>query len=184
MHDPMDAPARQSLMAAVIYDDGPSFDSFVQALAGNLRDRGHVLAGAVQINQRRHDSRHCDMILEDLATGRTIQISETRGEGASGCRLNVSALLEVCMVIRQSLSQKTDFLLINKFGKMEMEGGGLRDVVAEALAYDIPVLIGVPQRNKAAWQEFCGEHAEFLPPDMAAVCLWAVKAMALQRGSR
>ena len=162
-------------MAAILYDDGPSFDAFMQDLIKSLRQKGHVLAGVMQINQDRPGSRHCEMLLEDLTTGRTVVISEDRGEEARGCRLNIAALLEAGIMIRQSLSSKTDLLLINKFGKMEIEGGGLRDIIIDASLSGVPVIIGIPSRNKAAWDEFCGGEADWLKPDLGAVQTWLDK---------
>ena len=162
-------------MAAILYEDGPSFDGFVKNLIQSLRKRGHVLAGVMQINQDRPGSRHCEMLLEDLTTGHTVVISEDRGEEARGCRLNVAALLEAGMTIRQSLSPKTDLLIINKFGKMESEGGGLRDIIIDASLSGVPVIIGVPARNKAAWINFCGGEADWLKPDLDTVQTWLDK---------
>ena len=159
-------------MAAILYEDGPSFDVFMQDLIKSLRQQGHVLAGVMQINQDRPGSRHCEMLLEDLTTGRTVVISEDRGEAARGCRLNVAALLEAGIMIRQSLSSNTDLLLINKFGKMESEGGGLRDLIIDASLSGVPVIIGIPARNKAAWDEFCGGEADWLKPDLGSVQAW------------
>ena len=50
-------------------------------------------------------------------------------------------------MIRQQLSKPIHLVLINKFGKLEAEGGGLRDVIAEAYLLGIPTLIGIPLRN-------------------------------------
>lgn len=167
-------------MAAILYEDGPSFDGFMQEFANELRIKGHVLSGVIQINQDRQNSRHCDMLLEDLATGRTVVISEDRGGEARGCRLNVAALLEAGMTIRQSLSEKTDLLLINKFGKMESEGGGLRDLIVEASLSGVPVLVGVPVRNKQAWQEFCGTEADLLAQDPEQIKKWTAGALSMR----
>jgi hypothetical protein len=45
-------------------------------------------------------------------------------------------------------------ILLNKFGKTESEGGGFRCVISDALTLGIPVVIGVPRRNLAAWRDY------------------------------
>ena len=50
-------------------------------------------------------------------------------------------------------------LVLNKFGKVECDGGGLRDLIASAIDRGIPVIIGVPRRNLDAWRNFAGEFA-------------------------
>ena len=180
MQIPLRNDTPNSLMAAILYEDGSSFDIFIQDFANALKNKGHNLAGVIQINQQRHNSRHCDMILQDLATGRTVVISEPRGEEARGCRLNVAALLEAGMTIHTSLSDKTELLLINKFGKMESEGAGLRDVIIEAHMLGIPVLVGVPIRNRESWLAFSGGATELLTPDLSLVWTWLEQALSLR----
>ena len=74
-----------------------------------------------------------------------------------------------------ALATDPDLLVINRFGKTEAEGGGVRPLIADAVDRGIPVLIAVPWRNIASWRVFAGELAvEFgfgdLPVDPAAAC--------------
>lgn len=160
------------LLAAIVYDDGPAFDAFAYHLAKDLRAKGLRLAGVAQTNHQRQQPGRCDMTLEDLATGTKLLISEDRGSQARGCRLNTSALLEAGVLICRQLSEDIDLVLINKFGKSEAEGGGLRDVIATAFVSGIPALIGVPQRNWTAWQTFSGGDAACLSPHQSDIAQW------------
>ena len=36
----------------------------------------------------------------------------------------------------------------------QAEGGGLRDLLARAVAHEIPTLVGVPRRNMESWRRF------------------------------
>lgn len=81
-------------------------------------------------------------------------------------------MLEAGMMIRMQLDGVVDLVLINKFGKSESEGGGLRDVIVEAFARQIPVLVGVPLRNEPAWQDFSGHEAARLEPCFGDVMCW------------
>ena len=65
--------------------------------------------------------------------------------------------------------------MINKFGKHEAEGRGFRNAVGEALARDIPAIIGVSGATVEAFRAFVGE-AEELAPNTDAILAWAVEA--------
>ena len=95
-------------LAAIVYEDGPTFDFFAFRLARDWRAAGLRLAGVAQVNQARPNRGRCDMVLEDLGTGRTVLISEDRGLQSRGCRLNSSALLEAGEIIRQQLTGAVD----------------------------------------------------------------------------
>ncbi len=73
-----------------------------------------------------------------------------------------------------------DLLILNKFGKQEMEGRGFRPAIAEALALGVPVLTGINADNRAAFDTFVAGMAEALPPDFDAILAWvaAVRAAA------
>ncbi len=159
-------------LAAIVYEDGPAFDRFLVELAERYRAQGLSLAGVAQMNPRRAHSDQCDMVLQELHAGHHVLISEHRGAEARGCRLNVAALLEASQQIRQSLSASPDLVIINKFGKMEAEGSGLRDVMSEAVLSGLPTLVGVPQRNWEAWCSYCAGEAEILPAVHAQVDAW------------
>ncbi len=75
---------------------------------------------------------------------------------ARGCRLDLGALAALIIAVEKSLLGAVDFLFVNKFGKEEVEGRGFRDAIALALEREIPVVVGVPSRNREAWREFCG----------------------------
>src|SRR5262249_38763558 len=103
------------------------------------------------------DTEHrCDIVLEDLMTGERTDLFERRGSGARGCRLDIAALTAITARIERALDQRPDLLLLNKFGKAEAGGGGLLDSIAIAIDRGIPVIIGVPARNLAAWRAFAG----------------------------
>jgi len=62
--------------------------------------------------------------------------------------------------------------VLNKFGKSEAEGEGMRDLIAKALDEGIPVIIGVPERNLTAFRDFAGALSIELPANGARVLSW------------
>ncbi len=138
-------------------------DSLLAGVARHLMACGWQLAGVVQINSERAQRHLCDMDVQVLPGGPVIRISQDLGTHARGCRLDQGALDEAARRVEARLNDRTDLLILNKFGKYEAEGRGFRNVIAEALSRGIPVLTGVNALNKAAFGEFSGEFAEFLP---------------------
>jgi nucleoside-triphosphatase THEP1 len=164
-----------TLIVAIVYGDGARVAPVLDRIIGHLARQGRRLAGLVQRDRVRVGRSRCDMLMEDLATGETLAISQDRGEGARGCRLDVEALLNAAMRVRDALGKRPDLLVINKFGKTEIEGGGCRSLIAEAVERGVPVLIAVPLGNLEAWRNFAGdlatEHAlDTLPASTAEIC--------------
>lgn len=116
--------------------------------------------------------RRCDVYLEDLSTGLRTALFENRGSEARGCRLDGAALAHVTACVERSLAANPGLLILNKFGKSEAEGEGMRDLIAKALDQGIPVIIGVPERNLPAFRDFAGELSVELSVNMAEVLSW------------
>jgi len=146
-----------SALTALVYDQGFAIGDVLSAIAVESRRAGLRLGGMIERPGPKTGGK-CDMLLEDLASGETIRISEDRGELARGCRLDLNCLSRACALLLSCLST-TDLILLNKFGKAESEGGGFRCVIPDALALDIPIVIGVPRCNLDAWREFAGDLA-------------------------
>ncbi len=157
---------------ALSYEDGPAFDALLWSLTKDLKTRGLRLAGVAQLNEARADRRRCDMLLEVLSTGRAVLISEDRGSLARGCRLDLDVLAGVVREVESAIVDGADLLIINKFGREEAEGRGLRNAIASAAEHRIPVIVGVPLRNRTAWIEFCGDIALEKPATRIAVEDW------------
>jgi nucleoside-triphosphatase THEP1 len=174
MHLQRELKMSESLIAALVYADGVYPDRVIARAISPLRERGVAMAGAIQLEPIDLPGRHpCDLLLEDLASGEVTAIAEHRGKEARGCRLDVGVLTEIAETVAASLHTDTPRLLIvNKFGKIEADGGGLRDAIAEAVELGIPVLVGVPARNLDRWRAFAGQLAIELEPRVEAISGW------------
>lgn len=150
----------KSPMTALVYAAGdPPPQRLLRALADHYRAGGCGVAGVIEHpNGPGGDapSNRCDVRLEVLGTHDFLDLSEDRGRGARGCRLDTDALLRAVQLTQAALDHGAGILLVNKFGKMEAEGGGFRSVIGEAVARGIPVVIGVPARNLEAFRAFAG----------------------------
>jgi len=150
-------------------------DLLLAAVATELAASGFSVCGTVQINSDREDCTGCDMDVRVLPHGPTIRISQSLGKESKGCRLDPSALELAVGHTKESLANGADVLIINKFGKHEAQGRGFREVIAEALSQDIPVIVGLNQLNEQAFKDFTSEVAVSLPPNIESAMSW-VKA--------
>ncbi len=144
-------------------------DALLADFVARLEAQGWPLAGTVQTNIDKVDSHHCYMDLRVLPDGPTFRISQDLGAGSKGCRLNPGALEQSVAEVEPRMAGAR-LLVINKFGKHEMEGRGFRPLIGEALAMGVPVLLGVNGLNLPLFLEFAGDMAEALPADAAAIC--------------
>lgn len=147
-------------------------------LAATLEAEGARLCGTVQINTERESDGRCDMDVRVLPQGRTIRISQDLGKGARGCRLNPEALETAVGDVMSALSHGADLLIVNKFGKHEADGQGFREAIGEAIAQEIPVLVGVNGLNVEDFKAFGEGLAEEVAPTPAALLDWYRRARA------
>ena len=145
---------------AIVYSDGLAADRLISELGYKVRDAGIAVAGIVQHNQFVRDRTKCNMEIEELASGIVLKISEDRGKEARGCRLDRGALSEAAALLSASIENGPQLVILNKFGKTEAEGRGLRDTLAQAVQLGVPVIVGVPFRNIEQWRIFAEGLAE------------------------
>lgn len=155
-------------------------DLVLQALAAELAARGLRCCGTVQINTAKAGGRQgregpCDMDVRVLPEGPVLRISQDLGPEARGCRLDQAALETAVGLVAARLSSGADVLIINKFGKHEAEGRGFRDVIAEAVSMDVPVLVGLNAVNRQAFEVFAEGMALQVQPDVFALRTWVDK---------
>lgn len=159
-------------VAAIVYADDAYPDAFFRALVSRCRAAGLAVAGVLQHQVFEGADQRSNVLLEDLSSGHRMVLLENRGASASGCRLDQSALAEATARVEGSLEQVPDILVLNKFGKAECDGGGLRDLIGGAVGRGIPVVIGVPRQSLDHWRDFAGGFAIELPDDVDKVEQW------------
>jgi nucleoside-triphosphatase THEP1 len=168
---------RLTQIGAVVYDDGLLSDALITQCAADLVASGYRLGGVVQSNAHRAGRRRCDMYVKDLLGGDEIKISLDRGNEARGCQLDPYAYARIDAWVERAVLQGVDLLIINKFGREEAHGRGLRPVIAEALIAEIPLLMGVPTRNLRDFLSFVGDSTTPLRPDIEAITAWCQNAI-------
>ncbi|WP_323781690.1 DUF2478 domain-containing protein [Leisingera sp.] len=167
-------------LAYVMTQERGATDRLLSELAEKLRAKGFRLAGIVQTNVECYDKELCDMDVRVLPDGETIRISQSLGAGARGCRLNPEALERAVGKVSAALQSepRPQLMIVNKFGKHEADGRGMRPIIGEALALGIPVISGVNKMNVEPFQAFADGMAVAAGPDLDALIAWADQAVA------
>lgn len=155
-------------------------DRLLADLAAELRGAGFPVAGTVQINTETAGAARCDMDLQVLTGGRMVRISQRLGPHSRGCRLDPAGLEEAVGLVAEVLAgpARPRLLIVNKFGKQEVEGRGFRPLIGQALAEGIAVLTAVGRGHLAGFEAFAGGLAECLPAEPAALRAWCARAAA------
>jgi nucleoside-triphosphatase THEP1 len=161
-----------SQIGVVVYDDGLFSDALIAQCAAGLVASGYRLGGVVQSNVHRRGRRRCEMYVKDLLGGDEIKISLDRGNEARGCRLDPDAFARIDARVERAVLERVDLLIINKFGKEEARGRGLRAVIAAALLAEIPLLIGVSTQNLRDFLSFVEDSVTRLRPNIEAITAW------------
>lgn len=97
----------------------------------------------------------------DVSNNRRIPIS-LPARNNDECGLDVSALAQTTLIIRQAISDQVDLMVVEKFGEQEQEGKGLIDEIMQTIVEGIPLLICVPEAALPVWQEISGELGSVL----------------------
>ncbi len=159
-------------IAYIMSESHGDTDGVLVEAARRLRSRGLRVAGVVQVNTDCEQEGRCDMDVRVLPEGPVIRISQSLGPGAKGCRLDPGALERAVAEVDRGMTDPVDLLILNKFGRHEAEGNGLRVIIAEAFARGIPVVTGVNGRNRDAFMEYVAGEATAVARDPDAVVAW------------
>jgi hypothetical protein len=135
-------------LAAVVYDAGFKIDDFLTRVADRLGADRVIMAGVLQENAG--DGVCSAMTLVDLASRRCFRISQDLGSQAEGCRLDAHGLAEIGALLDRPLGHDVELLMLNRFGKAEAEGGGLRSAFVRAMEAGVPVLTAARQSEMSA----------------------------------
>jgi hypothetical protein len=120
---------------------------------------------------------HCDSDLWLLPDGPVVRITQNLGPESTACRMDAGALEDaVGLVTTQLRAEAADLFILNKFGLSEAEGRGFRALIAEALGRGLPVLTGVSETHRAAFERFSEGMATHLEAEEDVVVEWCRKA--------
>jgi hypothetical protein len=152
----------------------------VQQLFRTLVDRWQPplrLAGVIAEDHGLADRACTAGYLRSLGSGERFQIFHDLGPGSRACHLAGEGALAAAVAVQRDIADGCDLVLLNKFGKLEADGGGLRDAFSEAIDCGVPVLTSVSPAFAAAWEAFAGSLFAVLPADENRIEAWRQSAV-------
>ena len=118
------------------------------------------------------------MFLVDVSSGERYLVSQPMGSLSKACRADPQGFARATVVLRRALADKPDLVVLNRFGRLEAEGGGMSAELLDLMAEGVPVLTAVAPAYREAWAAFSG-GAAVLPLDEAAARAWVGSALGL-----
>jgi nucleoside-triphosphatase THEP1 len=164
------------VILAIVYADNIAAGRFIANFGYRLREAGVAVAGIVSYQPNsRETSEGYDIEVEDLASRIILQLSDDSVIRNADCRLDPAALQEAAALISASFRNAPELVILNKFGRLEAEGEGLRNVICDAVELGIPVVVGVPECHIEPWRTFTNGLAEEASIDSPCVDLWLAR---------
>lgn len=167
-------PAEGVCAAAIGHASGSSADKLLAQLVAQLQGQGRRVQGLLMEHVGGIvDGTGCgtQMFLVDVVTQERYLVSQPMGSLSKSCRADPQGFARATVVLRRALADKPDLVVLNRFGRLEAEGGGMSAELLELMAEGVPVLTAVAPGYQDAWAAFSG-HAAVLPADPAAVRAW------------
>jgi hypothetical protein len=165
-------------LAAICYPRGFDIDRLLADVCSDLTSASVRLGGLLQvITGKRTVGCAASVRLFDLKTQECFEIWEDRGACASGCRLDERVLADAERVLSSAIDETVDLLIINRFGRAESLGRGLRSSFAAAVSAGIPVLTAVRAPYDSSWREYHYGVGVDLPCDRALISDWALETI-------
>jgi hypothetical protein len=130
------------------------------------------LAGVVAEDHGLADRACSAGFLRSLGTGERFSIFQDLGPGSTTCHLAEAGALAAAAAVRRDIAAGCDLVLLNKFGKLEAAGGGLRDAFGAAMEAGVPVLTSVSSAFAAAWESFAAPLFVVVPADADRIDAW------------
>lgn len=166
-------------VGVLLYMTTAEIDAILADTVALIRGRGLSVGGLLQRNAERLPSGRHAMWVDDIVTGQTIRLDQSRGPGARACVLDPDALAQAACWVRDTIDTGVDLIVINRFGHAEAEGEGLRSEIAAALLSGAAVLIAVRPGRLDALEHFLGGTALLLDGTPEAIADWAERAAAV-----
>ncbi len=168
--------------AAIAHDNGADADALLARTVAALQAAGRRVQGLLMQHEggMAGDS-GCgvEMFLVDVATKERYLVSQPMGSLSKACRADPQGFARATVVMRRALAEKPDLVVLNRFGRLEAEGGGMSAELLDLMAEGVPVLTAVAPAYRGAWADFSG-GAAVLPLEEAAVSGWLQAHLAPQ----
>jgi nucleoside-triphosphatase THEP1 len=156
-------------LAALVYERDQDPDEILRAFAADLKARGYRAVGMVQLGHHRLDA---GLTATLVHTGEELQLFRDLDARPAGSRLDKGRLHDAGKQIASAIDRGADLVIVNRFGRQELEGKGFCSLIEHAASADIPVVIAVPAHRFTDWIKFADGMSVKLRCDRDALDDW------------
>lgn len=165
------------LRAAAILDDGSGdAEALLVSIVNQQQRAGRRVRGLLMTDPVGAKDCATAMVLIDVETSQEYLVSQPLGADSQSCRADPHGFARASEVLRRAADEPADLVVSNRFGGLEVGGGGFRAELLELMSRDVPVLTVVSPRHVPAWQEFTG-GAAVMPAQPQALEHWLAETM-------
>ena len=168
-------------IGAIHLSEEGAIDNVLRDTVESCRRQGYNVHGYLQHTGNTNDCACPDLFLSNIADGKQIPITQDLGQGALGCRIDSNALAKANTLIEKQLDESVNLLVLNRFGRCESQGTGLRSLIEKGCLYSIPILIAVRPKYMDQWLEFVGDYSKPISQDAEAIRSWCEEALAYSK---
>lgn len=172
------------VLAAIHYKRDFDINATLRDVVTKLQAVGVKVGGVLQEAEWMPNECCARLHIVDIRSGQTERITQDRGSGSRGCKLDPRGLAAISHCITDAIRAKSDLIIINKFGRAESEGRGLLSCFSDAVTACIPVLTTVREPYIDAWRSYHGGLAAWLPPRTDAIHQWYGSSLSPESGTR
>jgi hypothetical protein len=171
-------------LAAVQGPCNEAIQKLFAELALMWRAAGLRVAGVLEQATALSKGDQVERTLFDITTGARYPISQALGAGSESCRIDTSGFAAACGSVEEAVRNSCSLVIISKFGKLEMEGGGMKSAFHAAILAGVPVVTSVPSYAEDVWTIFSGYLSVFMTPDREAIESWRIAVARADARSR
>lgn len=167
-------------IAAILDDRSSDIDAFLAGIVAQQAEAGRRVRGCLMQRPPREPGCAATMVLVDIRTSERYLVSQPMGTNSKACRADTQGFARASQIFRNALTESPDLVISNRFGDLEVRGGGFSAELLALMSAEIPFLTTVAERNAPAWRDFTG-GAMLLPANRAAVVAWVNQAVTARR---
>jgi len=177
---PSGAETAPPLVAAILGDR--ALEPLLARIVAGQIEAGRRVSGCLMRRAPLEAGGGATMVLVDIRTSEEYVVAQPLGANSKACRADPQGFARASQVFRTALDEGSDLVVSNRFGDLEVRGGGFCAELLELMSAQIPLLTTVSQKNVQAWKDFTG-GAALLPADENAVEAWIRRAIRQRQAS-
>jgi hypothetical protein len=163
-------------VGVLLYDNSVAVDAMLADSVQRIRESGIRVSGLLQRFGHRLTNGKRSMWLRDIATGKTLRLDRPATPDTAGLLIDPAALTRAAALMRRAIASGADLVVVNRFGKAEADGAGLRAEIAAAIGSGAIVLIPVRFTLLDDLEGFLGSTAPLVLPSADAIVNWSTHA--------